>query len=143
MKELDDITGEIIDAAVKIHKGLGPGLLESVYESVLTKALEKRSLKVERQKPISFVFDEIHFDEGFRVDLLVDCSVVVELKSVEKLAPVHSKQLLTYIRLLNLPVGLLINFGAVTLKEGLHRIVNNLPASASPRLRVNQEADLK
>jgi iron complex transport system substrate-binding protein len=139
MKELDDITGEIVDAAVKVHQGLGPGLLESVYESVLTKALEKRGMKVERQKPISFTYDDILFEEGFRVDLLVDDRVVVELKSVEKLAPVHSKQLLTYIRLMNLPVGILVNFGASTLKEGLHRIVNDLPSSASPRLRVNQE----
>ena len=139
MKELDDITGEIVDAALKIHQGLGPGLLESVYESVLSKAIEKRGLKVERQKPISFMYDDMTFDDGFRVDLLVADRVVVELKSVERLAPVHSKQLLTYIRLMNLPVGLLINFGASTLKEGLHRIVNDLPSSASPRLRVNQE----
>ena len=139
MKELDDITGEIVDAALKIHQGLGPGLLESVYESVLSKAIEKRGLKVERQKPISFMYDDMTFDDGFRVDLLVADRVVVELKSVERLAPVHSKQLLTYIRLMNLPVGLLINLGASTLKEGLHRIVNDLPSSASPRLRVNQE----
>jgi GxxExxY protein len=138
MKELDEITGVIVDAALKVHQGLGPGLLESVYESVLTAVLEKRGLIVERQKPIAFVYDGICFDEGFRVDLLVDGRVVVELKSVEKLANVHSKQLLTYIRLMNLPVGLLINFGASTLKEGLHRIVNDLPASASPRLRVNR-----
>jgi iron complex transport system substrate-binding protein len=139
MKELDDITGEIIDAAIKVHQGLGPGLLESVYESVLVKALDRRGLKVERQKPVSFEFDGIQFDEGFRVDLLVDDKIVVELKSVEKLAPVHSKQLLTYLRLMNLQVGLLLNFGAATLKEGLHRIVNDLPSSASPRLRVNRE----
>jgi iron complex transport system substrate-binding protein len=141
MKELDDITGEIVAAALEVHQGLGPGLLESVYESVLAKALEKRGLKVERQKLISFVYDNITFDDGFRVNLLVDDQVVVELKSVEKLAPVHSKQLLTYIRLMKLPVGLLINFGASTLKEGLHRIVNNLPISASPRLRVNRQGD--
>ena len=141
MKELDDITGEVIDAALKIHQGLGPGLLESVYESVLSKTLEKRGLKVERQKLISFVYDEMSFDDGFRVDLLIADRVVVELKSVEKLAPVHSKQLLTYLRLMNLPVGLLLNFGASTLKEGLHRIVNELPSSASPRLRVNQSKD--
>ena len=78
------------------------------------------------------------FDEGFRIDLLVDGKVIVEIKSVEKLTPVHSKQLLTYLRLMNLPVGLLINFGASTLKEGLKRIVNNLPPQASPQLRVNQ-----
>ena len=138
MKDLDDTTGAIVDASVKIHVGLGPGLLESVYEVVLARALEKRGFRVERQKPISFEYDGIVFDEGFRTDLLVDSRVVVELKSVEKLAPVHGKQLLTYLRLMNLPVGLLINFGAATLKEGLRRIVNNLPASASPRLRVNQ-----
>lgn len=141
MKELDDITGEIVDAALKIHQGLGPGLLESVFESVLARALERRGLKVERQKLISFEYDGMLFEEGFRVDLLVEERVVVELKSVETLAPVHSKQLLTYLRLMDLPVGLLINFGAATLKEGLHRIVNKLPSSASPRLRVNQPQD--
>jgi GxxExxY protein len=134
---LDDITGSIVDAALQIHKDLGPGLLESVYESVLAKALARRGLRVERQKPVTFNYDGMTFEDGFRVDLLVESQVVVELKSVENLAPVHSKQLLTYLRLLNLPVGLLINFGAGTLKEGLHRIVNRLPASASPQLRVN------
>jgi len=137
MKELDDITGAVVDAALKIHMDLGPGLLESVYESVLARALQRRGLQVERQKTIRFEYDGMVFEEGFRTDLLVEGRVVVELKSVENLAPVHSKQLLTYLRLMNLQVGLLINFGAATLKEGLHRIVNNLPNSASPRLRVN------
>jgi iron complex transport system substrate-binding protein len=135
---LDDITGAIVDAALKIHMELGPGLLESVYEAVLARALEKRGFQVERQNVIRFEYDGMVFDEGFRTDLLVEGRVIVELKSVEKLAPVHSKQVLTYLRLMNLPVGLLINFGAATPKEGLHRIVNNLPSSASPRLRVNQ-----
>ena len=138
MKELDDLTGAIVDAALKIHMELGLGLLESVYEVVLARALENRGFRVERQKVIRFEYDGMVFEEGFRTDLLVEGRVVVELKSVEKLAPVHSKQVLTYLRLMNLPVGLLINFGAATLKEGLHRIVNNLPTSASPRLRVNQ-----
>jgi len=138
MMELDEITGAIVDSAMKIHIDLGPGLLESVYEVVLAKALQKRGLQVERQKAIQFEYDGIVFEEGFRADLLVEGRVIVELKSVEKLAPVHSKQLLTYLRLMNSPVGLLINFGAATLKEGLHRVVNNLPSSASPRLRVNQ-----
>lgn len=138
MPELDDITGAIVDAAMKIHIDLGPGLLESVYEMVLAKALAKRGLHVERQKGIRFEYDGILFEEGFRADLVVESRVIVELKSVEKLAPVHSKQLLTYLRLMDLPVGLLINFGAATLKEGLHRIVNRLPPSASSRLRVNQ-----
>ena len=137
MKGLDDITGAVVDASLKIHMGLGPGLLESVYEVVLARALELRGFRVERQKAIRFEYEEMIFEEGFRIDLLVEGCVVVELKSVEKLAPVHSKQVLTYLRLMNLQVGLLINFGAATLKEGLHRIVNNLPPSASPRLRVN------
>jgi len=135
---LDDITGAVVDSAIKLHIDLGPGLLESVYEIVLARALARRGFQVERQKPIRFEYDDMIFDEGFRTDLLVEGRMVVELKSVEKLAPVHSKQLLTYLRLMNLRVGLLLNFGAPTLKEGLHRIVNNLPTSASPRLRVNQ-----
>jgi GxxExxY protein len=139
MMTLDDITGEIVDASIKLHQDIGTGLLESVYEAILSKVLVRRGLSVERQKPICFEYDGISFDDGFRVDLLVEGLVVVELKSVEKVAPVHSKQLLTYLRLMNLPVGLLINFGAATLKEGLHRIVNNLDFSTSPRLRVNQE----
>jgi GxxExxY protein len=141
MMTLDDITGEIVDASIRVHQDLGPGLLESVYEAILSKVLTRRGLTVERQKPVCFEYDGISFDDGFRVDLLVEGRVVVELKSVEKVVPVHSKQLLTYLRLMNLPVGLLINFGAATLKEGLHRIVNNLDFSASPRLRVNQEKE--
>lgn len=141
--ELDDVTGAIVDAALKIHQGLGPGLLESVYESVLSRDLVRRGLSVERQRVVAFDYDGMHFDDGLRVDLLVEECVVVELKSVENLLPVHKKQVLTYIRLMNLPIGLLINFGAPMLKEGLHRIVNNLPPSASPRLRVNQPSSLR
>lgn len=137
-RSLDDVTGAIVDAAIKLHKALGPGLLESVYEMVLTRDLQRRGLKVERQKPISFQYDGLEFSDAFRIDLLVGSQVVVEIKSVERLAPVHAKQVLTYLRLTKLPVGLLINFGAPTLKQGLQRIVNGLAASASPRLRVNQ-----
>ncbi|MEQ1904821.1 MAG: GxxExxY protein [Pirellulaceae bacterium] len=126
---------------MKIHIELGPGLLESVYEVVLARALERRGFHVERQQTVRFEYDGVVFDEGLRLDLLVDGRVVVELKSVEKLAPVHGKQLLTYLRLLKLPVGLLINFGGATLKEGLHRIVNKLDSSASPRLHVNQDSN--
>jgi iron complex transport system substrate-binding protein len=131
--ELDDITGAVVDAAMKIHQGLGPGLLESVYEAVLARELERRGFRVERQKVVSFEFDGMRFEEGLRVDLLIEGRVVVELKSVETLAPVHKKQVLTYLRLLHLPVGLLVNFGSATLKDGLHRIVNNLNPSAPPR----------
>jgi len=142
LKNLDEITGGIVDAALRIHIDLGPGLLESVYEVVLARTLEKRGFQVERQKVVRFEYDGIIFEEGFRTDLLVDSRVVVEIKSVENLSPVHCKQTLTYLRLLNLQVGLLINFGAPTLKNGLRRIVNNLPSSASPCLRVNQSRPL-
>ena len=138
MRSLDDITGTIINAALKIHSALGPGLLESVYEAVLTRDLEKRGLRAERQKAVRFEYDGMTFEEGLRLDLLVENQVIVELKSVEQLAPVHGKQLLTYLRLMNLLVGLLINCGAPVLKDGLRRVVNNLSPSASPRLRVNQ-----
>jgi len=136
--KLDDITGTIIDCAIRIHIDLGPGLLESVYETLLAKALEKRGLKVRRQYPIRFVYDGVQFDEGSRADLFVEDQVLVELKSVEKLAEVHKKQTLTYVKLLNLSIGLLINFGAPTLKQGLIRVVNSLDPLTSPRLRVNQ-----
>ena len=128
---INDITGTIIDCALAIHKDLGPGLLESVYEAVLARSLERRGLRVDRQQVIRFEYDGMVFDEGFRLDLLVEGQVVVELKSVEKIAPVHSKQVLTYLRLMHLQVGLLINFGAPTLKEGLHRIVNGLGETSS------------
>jgi len=137
-RSIDDVTGAIVDTAFKMHVALGPGLLESVYEVVLARHLARQGFLVERQRAVSFDFDGLHFEDAFRIDLLVDSRVVVEVKSVERDAAVHSKQLLTYLRLLNLPVGLLINFGAATLKNGLHRIVNRLEPSASPRLRVNQ-----
>lgn len=121
---INDITGAIVDAALQIHRDMGPGLLESVYEAVLAKKLESRGMKVERQKTLRFVYDGMSFDEGFRMDLLVEDQVIVELKSVEQTAPVHKKQLLTYLKLAGKPVGLLINFGAATLKEGVTRVIN-------------------
>jgi len=114
----------IIDEAVRIHKALGPGLLEIVYEAVLARRLEKRGLIVERQKPVSIEFEGEHFDEGFRADLIVNGSVIIELKSVEKVSPVHKKQLLTYLRLTDLKVGYLLNFGDVLMKDGIRRIIN-------------------
>ena len=135
---LDEITGAIIDASVKIHRDLGPGLLESVYEALLARELERRGFQVERQKVIRFEYDGMVFEQGLRVDLLVESRVVVELKSIEELARKHSMKVRTYIRLLRLPVGLLINFGGETLKEGLRRIVNHLNPSESPTLRVNR-----
>jgi GxxExxY protein len=120
----NEITGEIVDTAYKLHRALGPGLLESIYELVLMRDLERRGMRAARQIPVSFEYDGLRFDDACRVDLLVNDCVVVEIKSVERLAPVHSKQLLTYLRLLRLPLGLLINFGAPTLKEGIRRIAN-------------------
>ncbi|HSC71562.1 MAG TPA: GxxExxY protein [Candidatus Methylomirabilis sp.] len=142
MRELDDITGGIVDASLRIHRDLGPGLLESVYETILARVLDKRGFHVQRHQAFRFEYEGMVFEEAFRPDLVVEHQVIVELKSVERLAPVHSKQLLTYLRLTNRSVGLLINFGAATLREGLHRIVNGLHPSASPRLRVNQGTEL-
>jgi iron complex transport system substrate-binding protein len=134
MTERDKLTGEIVDAAFKLHQALGPGLLEGVYELLLAKELERRGLRAARQVPVSFAYDGLSFPDAFRIDLLVEERVIVELKSVERFAPVHSKQLLTYLRLMDLPVGLLINFGAPTLKEGIHRVANSC---ASLRLCVS------
>jgi GxxExxY protein len=138
LTELDLITEAIVDVSVKLHMDLGPGLLESVYEAILAKGLLKRGFQVERQKLIGIEYEGLEFDSGFRADLLVNARVIVELKSIEKLAPVHKKQLLTYLRLSNLQVGLLINFGGATLREGLQRVVNNLSRSDSSGIRTNQ-----
>ena len=132
---MESLTAEIVDAAYKLHTGIGPGLLESVYEAVLARDLERRGLAVEKQKSLSFDYDGMTFSDCLRVDLLVQGCVVVEIKSVERILPVHPKQVLTYLRLLNLPVGLLINFGAPTLKEGIQRIANGYGAAISDRLR--------
>lgn len=141
-RPLDEVTGAIVDSALQIHRKLGPGLLESVYEAVLARDLSRRGITVEKQKCVSFEFEELKFEDAFRLDLLVDNRVIVEIKSVESLHPVHSKQVLTYLRCLGLPIGLLINFGAPTLKQGLRRIVNGLPGSASPHLRINRASDV-
>ncbi len=122
--ERDPVTAQIVDAAYQLHVALGPGLLETVYEAILARDLERRGMKVERQKSLSFEYDGMMFEDALRTDLLVDDRVIVEIKSVERILPVHPKQVLTYLRLLNLQVGLLVNFGAPTMKEGLHRIVN-------------------
>lgn len=137
--EIEEIAREAVDCGYKLHTGLGPGLLESVYEAVLAKLLAERGLFVERQKSIPIVFEGLQFDEGFRADLLVEGKLLIELKSVENIAPVHSKQVLTYLRLLNLPLGLLMNFGAPTFKDGIKRIVNNHSNFASSRLRVHNK----
>lgn len=134
----EQIAEIVVDTAYHLHKDLGPGLLESVYESVLSRMLELRGLHVERQKTVAFDYQGMRFDEGLRVDMLVNGQFIIELKSVENLAPVHAKQLLTYLRLMNLPLGLLINFGSATFKEGVKRIVNGYKGTDPSLLRVNQ-----
>jgi len=128
--DLKGLTGAIVDTAFRLHVGLGPGLLESVYQSILARDLKRRGLQVDTERIVSFEYDGMRFDSGLRVDLLIENSIVVELKSVEHLSPVHPKQLLTYLRLLRLPVGLLINFGAARLKDGIRRVANGYPAGA-------------
>ena len=121
--ETNELSKLIVDCAYHVHRELGPGLLESVYEAILTDALQQRNLRVERQKPIQIRFDGRIYDEGFRADLVVQDKVIVEIKSVERLARVHKKQLLTYLRLSGLNVGLLINFGGELLKGNIERLV--------------------
>lgn len=122
---LDLITGAALDCSIRIHRELGPGLLESVYETVLAGALIRAGYRVQRQRPIDIEFEGEQFRAAFKADLLVEDRVIIEIKSVERLQPLHAKQLLTYLRLMNQPVGLLINFGGGTLLEGFKRIVNN------------------
>jgi GxxExxY protein len=123
----NEIAKAVVDAAFKIHTALGPGLLESVYETVLAYELEKRGLKVARQVAIPVVYEGIEMEAGFRADLIVEDKVVVEIKSVEESHPVHKKQLLTYLKLSGRRLGLLINFGAPLIKDGITRLVNHLP----------------
>ena len=120
------IAASVVDSALEIHKELGPGLLESVYEVLLADSLIQRGLTVERQKSIAFHFRGRRFDEGFRADLVVGGAVLVELKSVETLVRVHRKQVLTYLKLSHLRLGLLINFGGELLKGNIERLVNEL-----------------
>jgi GxxExxY protein len=123
--EINDVTGEIIDASIKVHSTLGPGLFESVYEEVLFYELAKRGLNLQRQVPIPVYYDNLKLEIGFRADLLVENLVIVEIKSIEITAPVHKKQVLTYLRLTNLKIGLLINFNEELLKNGITRLFNN------------------
>ena len=124
MADIEELARIAIDCGFHIHKELGPGLLESVYEMLLAERLSRSGYMVERQKLLPVEFDGLKLPEGNRVDLLVDGKLIIEVKSVERIVPVHSKQLLTYIRLARQPVGLLMNFGGATFREGLQRIVN-------------------
>ena len=122
----NELSKIIVDVSYKIHTRLGPGLLESVYEAILFHELSKKELKVARQKPIPIIWDGIHLDIGFRSDRIVEDKVIIEIKSVEKISNVHLKQLLTYIKITDLKLGLLINFNEVLIKNGIKRVVNGL-----------------
>lgn len=125
MTAIDKISSDVVGEAIQIHRDLGPGLLESVYETVLAGSLERKGYQVARQVPVGLEHQGMRFEAAFRVDILVEQRLVVEVKSVEQLGKVHAKQLLTYLRLMKQPVGLLLNFSGLTMKEGIRRLVND------------------
>lgn len=132
-EQLNQITQTIIGAAIEVHRALGPGLLESAYESCLAFELAQHGLKVEQQKPLPIVYREVQLDCGYRLDLLIENQVIVEIKSVDSLPPIHKAQLLSYLKLSGCHVGLLINFNVQVLKDGVVRVVNNFPESLRSR----------
>ena len=123
MDDLNSITGQVIGAAIDVHRTLGPGLLESAYEACLAYELTQNGLHVERQKPLPVVYKQVNLDAGYRLDLLVERRVIVELKSVDSMTPLHKAQLLSYLKLSGLNVGLLINFNVQVLKNGIQRVI--------------------
>jgi GxxExxY protein len=127
---LDQITERIIGAAIEVHKTIGPGLLESAYEACLAFELRKLGYKIEQQKPLAVIYKDVHLDCGYRLDLVVEDAVIVEIKAIEQLATIHNAQLISYLRLSNMRVGLLINFHVRLLTNGVKRLVNDFPESA-------------
>ena len=133
VRDIDQISGDVLDAAIRLHKDLGPGLLESVYETLLAAQISRMGYEVVQQYPVPLDYDGFHFPAAYKIDLLVDGRLLIEIKSVDQLHASHAKQLLTYLRIFKQPVGLLINFGGATLKEGFRRLVNDyVPIPASP-----------
>jgi GxxExxY protein len=130
LSPIDKVSHDVIGLSMRIHTALGPGLFESVYETVLAGKLSELGYRVDRQMPINIEFEGTQFPNAFKIDLLVDQQLVVEIKSVEKPNALHAQQLLTYLRLMNLPVGLVLNFSCVSLKDGIRRVVNNYENSA-------------
>ena len=126
IEAINNITGKIINAAIAVHRELGPGLLESAYEACLVYELVQRGLSIEQQKNLPVIYRDVRVDCGYRIDLFIEKQVIVELKAVEKLEPIHKAQLLSYLKLSGCKVGLLINFNVKILKDGIHRIVNDL-----------------
>jgi len=125
-KEINRITSMIIESAIRIHRTVGPGILEKAYFGCLCYELVSAGLKIQTQKELPLLYQGVKIDCAYRADLIVEESVIVEVKAIESLAPIHSRQLLTYLRIAHLPVGLLLNFGALTMKQGIERVVNNL-----------------
>ncbi len=136
---LDSIARQIVDTAFRLHRDVGPGLLESAYETLLSAKLTAIGLHVERQVAIDAVVDDIHLTSAFRIDLLVNQSIVIEVKSVEKTLPIHAKQLQTYLRLGGFPLGFVINFGTAMFKDGIRRLINSDALLASSLLGANQK----
>jgi iron complex transport system substrate-binding protein len=137
LRNIEQIATDVLDISVRLHRDLGPGLLESVYEAILAAKLASLGYLVARQRAIDIEFEEMRFDAAFRIDLLVDDRLLIEIKSVERLSSAHAKQLLTYLRLTRQPLGLLINFGGATLMEGVRRLANNYHPVASSRRCAN------
>ena len=125
MSPIDHISGAVVDECIRIHRELGPGLLEGAYEAVLAAALARRGLRVDRQMPVDITYDGLNLPAAFRIDLLIENALILEIKSIERLSNLHAKQLLTYLRLTGLEVGLLLNFSGETMKDGIRRVVNN------------------
>ena len=143
MSDLEELARQAVDCGFRIHKELGPGLLESVYETLLAADLSRKGLIVDRQKPIDFEFGGMCFRDSFRLDLMLEGRLIIEIKSVDQLAPVHGRQLLTYLRLAKPPLGLLMNFGGEVFRGGVKRVVNNHACFAPSRLRVNQDPSVE
>lgn len=134
----EEIAAIAIDCGLRVHKDVGPGLLESAYETILAHLLMKRGQAVNTQVIVPITYDGLVIDQGFRADIIVEGKVLLELKSVERLMPIHGKQVLTYLRFLNLPIGLLMNFSSDTFREGLKRVVHNHDQTQSSRLKIHQ-----
>jgi iron complex transport system substrate-binding protein len=137
--QLDSVARQIVDTAFRLHRDIGPGLLESAYETLLSAKLTAIGFSVERQVSIDAVVDDIHLASAFRLDLLVNRSVVIEIKSVEKTLPIHAKQLQTYLRLGGFPLGFVINFGTAMFKDGIRRLINSDALLAPSPLGANQK----
>jgi iron complex transport system substrate-binding protein len=141
--DIEQLCSIVVDAGFKLHKDIGPGLLESAYEIMLAAKLEATGLKVDRQMPIDLLYDGVAISSAFRLDLLVEDRLIIELKSTEATLPVHAKQVVTYLRLMGLTHGFVMNFGTPTCKDGVRRLLNDPSLFVSSRLRANKFGDTR